>query len=250
MDDRRLTFIVVPHGDLETKNVEVTYRRLRVLGWTALALVCILVFLIAFWWSVAAQAARVPALERELKRFERERAKVDSLAQLLAQVEGQYEQVRQMLGADAPVDGRPVQLPPLPKNVKNEDGEGGPVIDAWPLGSERGFITRGLTMDTNHPGLDIAVPQSSYIRAAGAGTVVAAGTDEIYGLHIRIDHGGGLESLYGHASRLLVKKGDRVKRQALIALSGNTGRSTAPHLHFEIRQNGDPVDPLRFVRQP
>ena len=220
------------------------------LGWTALALVCVLVFLIAFWWSVAAQAARVPALERELKRFERERAKVDSLAQLLAQVEGQYEQVRQMLGADAPADGRPVQLPELPKNVQSEDSDGGPVIDAWPLGSERGFITRGLTMDTNHPGLDIAVPQSSYIRAAGAGTVVAAGTDEIYGQHIRIDHGGGLESLYGHASRLLVKKGDRVKSQAMIALSGNTGRSTAPHLHFEIRQNGVPVDPLRFVRQP
>jgi murein DD-endopeptidase MepM/ murein hydrolase activator NlpD len=250
MDDRRLTFIVVPHGDLETKTVEISYRRLRLLGWSALALVCVLVFLLAFWWSVAAQAARVPALEGELKRFERERAKVDSLAHLLALVENQYERVRQMLGADAPVDGRQPMLPELPRNAKGEGGTAPPIIDSWPLGTERGFITRGLTKDTNHPGLDIAVPQSSYIRAAGGGTVVAAGTDEIYGQHIRIDHGGGLESLYGHASRLLVKAGDQVKRQAVIALSGNTGRSTAPHLHFEIRQNGVPVDPLRFVRQP
>jgi murein DD-endopeptidase MepM/ murein hydrolase activator NlpD len=155
-----------------------------------------------------------------------------------------------MLGADAVADASAPQLPALPKNVKSEGASGGPVVDAWPLGTERGFITRGLTKDANHPGLDIAVPQSSYIRSAGAGTVVAAGSDEIYGQHIRIDHGGGLESLYGHASRLLVKKGDQVKRQAVIALSGNTGRSTAPHLHFEIRQNGAPVDPLRFVRQP
>jgi murein DD-endopeptidase MepM/ murein hydrolase activator NlpD len=249
MDDRRLTFIVVPHGDLETKTVEISYRRLRVLGWSALAIVLILVFLIAFWWSVAAQAARVPGLEGELKRFERERAKVDSLAHLLAQVEDQYERVRQMLGADAPADGRPAMLPELPKNEKSEGTEA-PIVDSWPLGTERGFITRGLTKDTNHPGLDIAVPQSSYIRAAGAGTVVEAGSDEIYGQHLRIDHGGGLESLYGHASRLLVKAGDQIKRQQVIALSGNTGRSTAPHLHFEIRQNGIAVDPLRFVRQP
>lgn len=252
MDDRKLTLIVVPHGDLETKTFEVSYRKLKIVAIAIAIAVVIYGITLAGWFVVAAQAARVPALEGELARFEKERAKVDSLAYLLDVVEGQYERVRELLGADAPVDGRAPQLPALEESARG--GPDGPSIDAWPLGTVKGYITRGLTQDSkqdsNHPGLDIAVPQNSYVRAAGPGTVVEAGDDEVYGRFIRIDHGGGLESLYGHASRLLVSKGVAVKRQQVIALSGNTGRSTAPHLHFEIRQNGTAVDPRRFVKQP
>lgn len=248
MDDRKFTLIIVPHGDLETKTFEIPYRKLRFYIYALIGIAVVNVMIIASWFMVAAQAARVPALEGELKRFERERVKVDSLAQLLTDVESQYERVRQLLGADAPVDGRQPMLPELPTSNPNGSDKG--TIDAWPLGSVKGYITRGLTQDANHPGLDIAVPQNSYIRAAGPGTVVEAGEDEVYGHFIRIDHGGGLESLYGHAARLLVSKGVAVKRQQVIALSGSTGRSTAPHLHFEIRQNGAAVDPRRFVKQP
>jgi murein DD-endopeptidase MepM/ murein hydrolase activator NlpD len=77
-----------------------------------------------------------------------------------------------------------------------------------------------------------------------------AGTDDVYGNYILIDHGDGLESMYGHASRLFVRAGDRVERNEVIALSGSTGRSTAPHLHFEVRKDGEPVDPLTYVTQP
>src|SRR5687767_2359022 len=248
MDERKLTFIVVPHGDLETKTFEISYRKLRVLGWAGGLLLGVLVIMAAVWWTVAAQAARVPGLVNELKRFESERAKVDSLAQLLAKVEGQYEQVRKMLGADAPVAGQQPVLPDLSNEAKSTVL--GPVVDAWPLGPVAGFITRKINKDINHPGLDIAVTQNSYIRAAGPGVVTEAGEDDVYGNFLRIDHGGGLESLYAHASRLLVAKGDSIERLQRIAMSGNTGKSTAPHLHFEIRQNGVPVDPLRFVKQP
>src|SRR5688572_9229174 len=113
MDERRLTFIVVPHGDLETKTFEISYRKLRLFGWLALLVVCALVLMVALWWSVAAQAARVPSLEKQLISFEEDRAKVDSLAHLLNEVEGQYARVRQLLGADAPTDGRPPTLPEL-----------------------------------------------------------------------------------------------------------------------------------------
>lgn len=248
MDDRRLTLIVVPHGDLETKTFEISYRKLRVLAWTTLGGLCVLVVMVAVWFSLAAQAARVPALKRELEHFEKERAKVDSLAHVLAEVEGQYERVRQLLGADASAAGQPPVLPEL--DGRGTGGPDGPVIDAWPLGTVKGFITRGLTGEDNHPGIDIAVQQSTYIRAAGPGTVAEVGQHEIYGNFIRIDHGGAIETLYGHASQLLVAKGDKVKRLQVIALSGNSGRSTAPHLHFEVRERGQPVDPQRYVKQP
>ncbi|HSL70646.1 MAG TPA: peptidoglycan DD-metalloendopeptidase family protein [Longimicrobiales bacterium] len=251
MDERRLTFIVVPHGDLETKTFEISYRKLRVLAWGTLVMIGVIVFMVGVWWYILAQAARVPALETELKRFEQQRAKVDSLAQLLAEVEGQYERVRQLLGADAPADGRQPLLPELAKSSAGGPGAvTRPPLDAWPLGSVRGSETQAAIGDANHPGLHIAVAQATYVRAAGAGVVTAAEEDSIYGKFIRVDHGSGYESLYGHASQLLVAKGDRVKRQQVIALSGNTGKSTEPNLHFEIRLNGVPVDPKRYVRQP
>jgi murein DD-endopeptidase MepM/ murein hydrolase activator NlpD len=98
--------------------------------------------------------------------------------------------------------------------------------------------------------LDVAVPADTYVRAAGAGVVVDVGEDLVYGRFVSLDHGGGYRSLYGHASETLVELGQRVRRNEVIALSGSTGRSTAPHLHFEILLNGEPLDPLTMVRQP
>lgn len=254
MDERRLTFIVVPHGDLDTRTVEIPYRRLKVFLVLAAAVVLALAIMVGMWWSIAMKAARVNELERELASLEKERAKVDSLAHLLADVETQYQRVREMLGADAPAAGKKPLLPDLPTTViRDDDGDGvadSAAPDAWPL-TERGYVTRGLTrIPTSHPGIDIAVPQNSYIRASGPGTVKVAGEDPVYGKYIVVDHGGGLETVYGHASRLLVSTGTKVKRLQVIALSGSTGQSTAPHLHFEVRKGGSAIDPYQYVRQP
>jgi murein DD-endopeptidase MepM/ murein hydrolase activator NlpD len=255
MDDRKLTLIVIPHGGLETRSLEISYSRLRFFVYTGIAMVIVVGVLLASWFPVAAQASRTRALERQLAGFERERAAVAELARQLEDVEEQYERVRQLLGADGPSGGAEPLLPPLRRPDAAESGEAGEVqtsgiLDSWPLATA-GFITRTIgTGAATHPGLDIAVPRNTYVRAAGAGTVRHAGDDPIYGLHVVIDHGSGVETLYGHASRLLVRTGDRVTSRQFIALSGSTGQSTAPHLHFEVRRGGTPVDPLLFVRQP
>jgi len=88
------------------------------------------------------------------------------------------------------------------------------------------------------------------VRAAGDGTVADAGEDGVYGNYVLLDHGGELQTMYGHASEVFVHEGDVVRRNEVIALSGSTGRSTAPHLHFEVRRGGEPVNPLEFVTQP
>jgi murein DD-endopeptidase MepM/ murein hydrolase activator NlpD len=254
MDERKLSVIIVPDGDLETKTLEIPYRTLKILlAVTGLFVIAVAVMM-GFWFNIAGQAARAKKLEQQLVTLEAERAKVDSLAHVLAEVETQYERVRKMLGADAPSVGRQPLLPDLPKAVfRDDDGDGVADMaapDAWPL-TERGFVTRGLTKTKEpHPGLDIAVPQNSYIRASGPGTVKIAGDDPVYGKYIVIDHGTGLETLYGHAARLLVTQGTRVKRLQIIALSGSSGQSTAPHLHFEVRRNGTPIDPYEYVKQP
>ena len=252
MPDRQLSFIIVPHGELETRSYSVSYRRLRIYVAVATILLIAFIVVVSSWWYVAAQAARVPGLEREVARLEQERERVAELARTLAEVEAQYERVRSLLGADAAPSGAEPLLPPLREEQDSAAAQGASLSpDSWPL-TEPGFITRALSDagGTNHPGLDIAVAAGSYVRAAGDGRVARAGEDDVYGNFVLLEHGEEYATMYGHAAEVFVHEGDLVRRNEVIALSGSTGRSTAPHLHFEVRRGGEPVNPLDFVSQP
>lgn len=100
-----------------------------------------------------------------------------------------------------------------------------------------------LKQNRMHNGLDIAAPSGTPIHAAAPGVVITAGWLRGYGNTVIIDHGGGLSTLYGHASRIYVRSGQRVSRGDRIAAVGATGLATGPHLHFETRVNGTPVNP-------
>ncbi len=99
-----------------------------------------------------------------------------------------------------------------------------------------------------HEGLDIAAPLGSEIRAVRAGTVVHAGPMGSYGLTVEIDHGDGLRTRYAHASRLHVRRGQRVDAGEAVADVGATGRATGPHLHLEVRRHGRAIDPAPVLR--
>ncbi|MBQ7568437.1 peptidoglycan DD-metalloendopeptidase family protein [bacterium] len=98
-----------------------------------------------------------------------------------------------------------------------------------------------------HSGIDIGAYYGSSILAADSGIVIEAGWIGGYGNTVMIDHGGGYSTLYGHCSQLYVHPGQMVSQGEAIAAVGSTGNSTGPHLHFEVRINGDPVDPLGFI---
>jgi len=98
-----------------------------------------------------------------------------------------------------------------------------------------------------HTGVDIANVPGTPIRAAASGVVVDAGWVGGYGLAVRIDHGNGVETVYAHLSRVVVQRGQTVKKGELIANMGSTGRSTGPHLHYEVRLGGRPVDPAPYL---
>lgn len=115
----------------------------------------------------------------------------------------------------------------------------------WPTAAKH--LTQYYTW--RHGGVDIAGPSGTAIYAAEEGIVEVAGWNSGgYGYYIIIDHGGGLKTLYGHSSKLLVAVGDRVERGQHIANVGSTGRSTGPHLHFEVRVRGVRTNPLNYVR--
>lgn len=126
------------------------------------------------------------------------------------------------------------------------------VPSVWPT---RGWVTSdfGSRLDpytserVMHAGLDIAGPHGKEIVAPADGTVVFAGLEGGYGNVLVIDHGYGIKTRYGHLSSIKVKAGEKLKRGDTIAAMGNTGRSTGPHLHYEVRVNGIAQNPRKFI---
>jgi len=98
-----------------------------------------------------------------------------------------------------------------------------------------------------HNGIDLAGPYGSPVRAVAAGTVIEAGWDGAYGLIVKVLHEDGTVTFYAHSSRLLVSPGDRVQAGTQIAEEGNTGHSTGPHVHFEVRVGGVAINPIPWL---
>lgn len=253
--DAKLTVMLVPEGGRETRTLQVTYRTVRLFVLAVAAFSLALTVMAGSWWYLAARAARTTELEREVAVMTRDRARVEALVTRLETIEEQYGAIRSLFGTAELDEPSGVWLPPV-ASARGADVGDRPLLGqsrpaAWPL-AERGFVTQGIHAGTSgdHPGLDIAVASDSYIRAAGGGTVSDVGEDAVYGRFVVIDHGDGYSTLYGHASTTFVALGQAVRERQVIALSGSTGRSTGPHLHFEVLIDGEPVDPLTLIEQP
>ncbi len=265
---RGVTIVVHADGDLESKQYRLPRWAVLAGKWGAGAIAVSVVLFFAFAGPITRNAARVPSLEREVARLRVENSRVQQLAAALNRAEANYQELRQMLGTRAPPVSRsggsvartndltttmraaPIRAARPAGGSRFETGESVP--SHWPL-DVQGFVTRGQVrpgvVDESHPGIDIAVPLGTPVRASGGGSVTAAGYDADYGLFVLLRHPSGYETMYGHMSRLVAAEGDDVQAGQVIGLSGNSGRSTAPHLHFEIRRDKKSIDPLDLVTE-
>jgi len=159
---------------------------------------------------------------------------------------------------------RPLEVPPLAADAGGATQGGGPAREAgapeaadapsrngrlrWPL---RGVLYRGygVRQGQRHDGIDIAAPEGSAVQAAASGEVMYTGRQSGYGVIVILQHQGGLVTLYAHNSAVLVKEGDRVEAGTPIARVGQSGRTTGPHLHFEVREGTKPRNPLGYLPQ-
>jgi murein DD-endopeptidase MepM/ murein hydrolase activator NlpD len=246
----RWTVHLVRLDGLESHTIRMERGRLTAMVGVAVLLLLALGIVAGRYWASRLESADVARLQARVADLQDRNRQVNELAQRLATVEERYRQLR---GA---VTGSEVE-PPSPVAVPVESaatgGESETATFAWPL-SQRGFVTRtfgslGDPTGGGHTGLDIAVPMGSYVRAIAAGRVAEVGEDSVYGRFVRIAHADGLTSLYGHNAWLFATRGDSVERLEVIALSGNTGRSTAPHLHLEMARGGSLLDPLDLVTE-
>ena len=256
---RSITMVIQRDGTTKTRTIRIPIWTLRLGLWASAVVGALLILITALYGPLVAAAARVPGMERELGRLRAENTRVRELSAALDSAESRYAQVRQMMGGEIVRDpvAKTTRLPVAPPirarlaaAVTPPMGLGTPRF--WPL-DESGYMTRGQVRaggrDEAHPGVDIAVSIGSLVRAAGGATVREAGEDPQYGRFVLLEHPNELQTMYGHLSRILVTLGDTVAAGQVIGLSGNSGRSTAPHLHFEIRQRGSSLDPLTMVKE-
>jgi murein DD-endopeptidase MepM/ murein hydrolase activator NlpD len=257
---RGVSVIVQRDGALQSRSYRIPVWVLRLALVAGVSLAVATVLGVAFYGPVARQAGRVPSLTREVERLRTDNQRIRELAAALDSVESNYERLRRMVGADIVPDRVALgsALPVAPPIYAAMPGaspqyEADPSLPShWPL-DERGYVTRGQAAangaEEEHPGIDIAVPVGSMVRASGGGVVLQTGSHEEYGYFVLLEHPEGYQSMYGHLSRILAVQGMRARAGEVIALSGNTGRSSAPHLHFEIRLNGVSIDPGTMVKE-
>lgn len=240
---RALTVVVLADGSANARSYELTASHAVLVSLALIGLASA-----GYVAGVAVTTRRVDVLSDSLAV---QAEGIRALSRHVDTVEARYLRIAELFGTRSAALSD-LWLPPVGNEANSDRSlaeETRPT--SWPL-TERGFVTQALMegMVGEHPGMDIAVPTGSYIRAAGGAVVAEAGEDPLYGRFVRLDHGDGYTSLYAHASMTFVESGDLVRQNEVIALSGSTGRSTAPHLHFEVLRNNKPVDPLTLLVQP
>jgi murein DD-endopeptidase MepM/ murein hydrolase activator NlpD len=213
--------------------------------------------------SFALQTRQVAALERDtsaLAQAQNAAGGVNEVRLELDRMRGFQERLLTMLGVEPTAGAAEDSLAPwaqlerLPTDDRLRQVAAAvmtPAPDLWPTS---GYVTKEFTVGARargvlpHQGIDIAGPRENPIRAAGDGVVYRTGTDPYLGNFVEIEHGLGYLTVYGHCSRVLVARGDHVRRGEVIAHVGDTGQTTAPHLHFEIWREGEAVDPREFLQ--
>jgi murein DD-endopeptidase MepM/ murein hydrolase activator NlpD len=176
---------------------------------------------------VAARSEKSAALSSIREDRESTLAEIQALEQQSAALAARIRQSQQQ--------GAPAIVPP--------SGSG---VLGWPV-SGPVTSTFGMRWGRMHEGVDIAVPEGTPVRAAAAGTVIYAAWMGGYGNLVVVDHGNGLSTAYAHNSSLAASVGQKVAAGEIVSYSGNTGNSTGPHVHFEVRVNGAAVDPLGYL---
>lgn len=251
--NQRLTVILVPQGGARTYSFQVR-SGLLVLAASVLSVLILVALTFVFSFGrLFAQSRNSASLEREVRDLRKQLAQTDELREKLAENDKLRSQVLKLMGAadipEAPAmvaarsTGADAELRLLEEDFMRA------VPRSWPVRGPvtRGFLAAGQDARDFHPGIDIVATTGTPVRAAAAGTVTIAEFDAEYGYMLAVVHGLGLETRYGHNQRLSVGVGDRVERGQVVASVGSTGRSTGPHLHFEIRKDGVPVDPRKYL---
>lgn len=281
---KKISILIVPEDKAEPYSFRIDAKWVKYLVVLTVFLVAHMIVGGVFYWKYAKQYKYNRQLLQKNAKLETEAKKVFQLAQQFNELEENYRKVRSLLGIESDVepitggreraDATALRLENIvPVNNAIKENVLHPTVQ---VNRERFFITQkkskihkysenlptllpvegfltadfqpdNLFLSRSHNGIDIAAKKGSIVKAAGSGVIIFANWTFDLGNLIIIDHGNGILSYYGHNQRLLKSEKTYVRKGEPIALLGSSGRSSGPHLHFEIWKDGVPVDPKEYL---
>ena len=250
-ESKYYTLMLIPDGTENRKGVKVRQWLFKlVVSVFILLQISMLVFLL-FYGQIVTRATEADAFEKENERLRKYQYKVQLLEKNLLEARDIVTRLTKLAGIDftfpelpddstlfATFDQKRNNL--VPRSSSNDF--------SYPSGLPiAGFVSQDFKAEDGqhyHPGVDIACAEGLPVLATAKGVVMYADFDSTYGYMVVLEHNDTTSTVYGHNKELLVKVGDNILAGGRIALSGNTGKSTAPHVHYELRINNEPIDPL------
>ncbi|MBD3170566.1 MAG: peptidoglycan DD-metalloendopeptidase family protein [candidate division Zixibacteria bacterium] len=252
MDDSKyISFLIVPGEGGRTVSFRMHRLTLRVLMIIAAVLIFAGIAGAYFYGTLIKEAATAKQLRHENEMLLAQHAEVLKLRRELEKNREFVNRIAELAG----VEYSSAENSFLSDTTAGATGgsvsvavDSSKVPSGYPL---RGFLSKRFSesglFGEKHLGLDITCPEGTMVRTTADGNVVSAGWDDYFGYTIKIDHPSGYSTVYAHNQELRVHNGDKVKKGQVIALSGNSGKSTGPHLHYEVHKNGKPVDPEDYL---
>ena len=249
MPRKELSFFVASNYSSNSLRFSLPLWVVRLLGGIACFLALLVVASLVMVLTGTYRLSRLSYLQHRNRQLEGEFAKVVALRRQLAEVEEQSRKMATMLGIEktpAPVnwDSVPLDSQALPEWLKGKVWGTELVPKLLPV-EEYAVSQRAKD---GHLGVDLAAAEAAPVRSTADGVVEQRGEDRQYGRFLLLRHGQGYESYYGHLQDWNVDKGDSVQAGQTIGWVGTTGKSTAPHLHFEIRKSGQRIDPASLLK--
>jgi murein DD-endopeptidase MepM/ murein hydrolase activator NlpD len=273
-EKKDIHFIIVPQNGARTYTVRLRRGLIYLIGALLILFILLFGYMAVVHQSLLSKALRASRLEKENDILRTQALKISELEGELVRLNAIRQHIYELAGVtseagygergamlaneslslpfreDASASySAPTRLFATNAILDTTRTEVSSIPSLWPV---RGWVTAEFGevlpgRERRHQGLDIAASQGTPILAAASGRVTFSGWDKDLGMVVIVDHENGLGTLYGHCSRILVEMGDNVSQGQVIAHLGNTGRSSAPHLHFEVRENGAPVGPRSYL---
>ena len=248
------SLMIVPDGVEKPKGIRMPAWLFKVVTVLVGLVVISLIVFFYFYGDIVARAAVTDKLREENEGLKRYKYKLSLLEENMQESRKIVSRISQLAGVEFNLPELPPDSiifasvdSPGPATIERTVGVSDKCPDGMPL---EGFITRGFSDENEdfHPGIDIAAASGKPVLATATGKVSFAGFDSTYGHMVIIEHENNITTVYGHNSELLIATGQDVLVGGRIALSGNSGVSSAPHLHYEIRESGNPVNPLTYIK--
>jgi len=253
--ERYVSIVIVPHHKGTQKELEFSYTALRWLGILGAVLLLAAVLLVVNYGHIYWRAGQYELMKKRQAEMEAQFGKLSELNAEITRLKAVENKLNVMLGVSRQPDTLNLEKITSRVPASGDTTAAGQPAAVLPAASRRssvpaimpckGWISAGMA--PGHTGVDIAAREGDPVWAAADGEVTFAGWDNYFGNKVEIKHSDMLATLYGHNAKLLVKVGDKVRQGQVIALVGTTGESSGPHLHYEVKLNGQPVDPANYL---